>query len=64
MGGAKHSKVIVIRSSTGRHQQRLAISAVGRPHADKIDQSQGRFLPYVFAYRYKSRVTFKFLEQS
>jgi len=37
----KQSKIIVIRSSTRRHPQRLAISAVGRPHANQTDQGQG-----------------------
>jgi len=37
----KQRKQIVIRSSTRRHLQRFAISAVGRPHADKFDQGQG-----------------------
>ena len=61
MGAAKteHSNT-VIRSFTRRHLQRLAISAVGRPNADKIDQGQGLF--YLMNANADSKATFKFLD--
>ena len=48
----------VIWASTRRHMQRLAISAVGSPRADKINQSQGRFLPHELAHGYKNKGDF------
>jgi len=63
MGAAKTEQSNrVIRSSTRRHMQRRAISLVGRRHANKIDQGQGRFLPHERTRRYENKATFKFLD--
>ena len=56
MGEAKREQSNrVIRASTRRHMQSLAISAVGIPRADKINQSQGRYLPHELEHGYKSK---------
>jgi len=64
MGAAKKTEQSnrAIRSYTRRHLQRLAISAIGRPHADKIDQGQRRFLLLNSHTDTKTKAPFKVLD--
>jgi len=60
MGEAKREQNNrVKRASKRRHTQRLAIFAVGCALADKIGQSQGRFLPYELKPGYKGNLNFQ-----